>query len=53
MDNNTFPEQQAPEKNTDKAFVEVGPDGSPKIPEQNEKKPDIEKGDNATTLDHR
>ena len=27
-----FPEQNAPEKNTDKAFVKVGEDGSPVIP---------------------
>ncbi|HEU4471623.1 MAG TPA: hypothetical protein VFR58_11095 [Flavisolibacter sp.] len=27
-------EQDAPGKNTDKAFVQVGEDGSPKIPEQ-------------------
>ena len=30
---NRLQEQQAPEKNTDKAFVRVNHDGSPAIPE--------------------
>jgi hypothetical protein len=34
MSNNTekFPQQDAPEKNTDNAFVQVGKDGQPVIP---------------------
>jgi len=28
-----FPQQKAPEKNTDHAFVQVGSDGHPVIPE--------------------
>lgn len=28
-----FPEQKAPEKNTDHAFVQVGKDGHPVIPQ--------------------
>jgi hypothetical protein len=31
-DNKKFPEQVAPDKNTDKAFVKVARDGSPLIP---------------------
>ena len=30
---NKFPEQEAPEKNTDRAFVQVGEDGHPVIPQ--------------------
>lgn len=39
MERNTerFPEQEAPRKNTDKAFVQVGEDGKPSIPDGNEK----------------
>jgi hypothetical protein len=35
MNNNEkrFPEQEAPEKNTDDAFVQVGKDGHPVMPE--------------------
>jgi len=35
MDKNStgLREQEAPEKNTDNAFVKVGEDGSPQIPE--------------------
>lgn len=29
---NRFPEQEAPEKNTDQAFVQVGKDGQPVMP---------------------
>ena len=36
--NERFPEQDAPRKNTDNAFVQVGEDGKPAIPENNEKK---------------
>ena len=52
-DGTKFPEQEAPEKNTDNAFVQVGKDGSPVIPAANEKKTDIEKEDAPTTLDKR
>jgi hypothetical protein len=48
-----FPEQQAPEKNTDNAFVQVGEDGSPVIPATSDTNTDIKKEDNATTLDKR
>jgi hypothetical protein len=34
--NNQFQEQEAPQKNTDNAFVQVGEDGKPQMPE-NEK----------------
>ena len=40
-----FPEQNAPEKNTDKAFVRVGEDGEPVIP-----KPDQTEEDKAKKL---
>ena len=50
---NKFPEQEAPEKNTDKAFVQVGKDGEPVIPSTDETKTDIEKEGSATTLDQR
>ncbi len=50
---NKFPEQKAPEKNTDNAFVQVGEDGSPVLPSENDKKTDIEKENNTTTLDKR
>jgi len=33
-------EQDAPEKNTDRAFVKVKKDGSPDLPAQREKTPD-------------
>ncbi len=32
-----FPEQEAPVKNTDNAFVQVGEDGSPVTPETDKK----------------
>lgn len=50
---NKFPEQTAPEKNTDNAFVQVGKDGEPVMPTTDQKKTDIEKEDNSTTLDKR
>jgi hypothetical protein len=54
MENDTkFPEQQAPEKNTDNAFVQVGKDGESVTPSTEEKKTDIAKDGNATTLEHR
>ena len=38
-DQKKFPEQQAPDKNTDRAFVKVNRDGSPLIPgKENESK---------------
>jgi hypothetical protein len=53
-EDNKFPEQQAPEKNTDNAFVQVGKDGTPVIPSPNdEKKTDIDKEKRPTTLDKR
>ena len=48
-----FPEQEAPEKNTDNAFVQVGEDGAPAIPSTGDKKSDIKKDDHTTTLDKR
>ena len=48
-----FIEQEAPEKNTDNAFIEVGADGSPVIPNASDKKTDDEKDQNATTLEKR
>jgi hypothetical protein len=42
--NNKFPEQEAPTKNTDKAFVQVGEDGSPVIP-PTDKKSETENAD--------
>jgi hypothetical protein len=54
MDNkDKFPEQEAPAKNTDDAFVQVGEDGSPVIPSTEDTKTDIEKKDETTTLDKR
>ena len=48
-----FPEQQAPEKNTDNAFVQVGEDGSPVMPVTKNTQTDIEKGDEPTTIKDR
>lgn len=48
-----FPEREAPEKNTDNAFVQVGKDGEPVLPPVDEKKTDPEKDGNVTSLDHR
>jgi hypothetical protein len=54
MDNeNKFPEQHAPEKNTDNAYVRVGENGEPEMPSSDNKKSDIEKEDHVTTLDKR
>lgn len=52
-DDNKLIEQEAPVKNTDNAFVQVGENGEPAIPAANDKKTDIKKEDNATTLDKR
>jgi hypothetical protein len=48
-----FPEQEAPEKNTDNAFVQVGEDGSPVMPSTDETKTDIGNEESPTTLDKR
>lgn len=54
MDNNNkFPEQEAPAKNTDDAYIKVGEDGNPKVPETDEKKEAINSTDNTTSLDRR
>ena len=53
QDDNKFPEQEAPEKNTDNAFVQVGEDGSPVVPSRDQKITDIKKEDHPTTLDKR
>jgi len=53
MDDNKYPEQQAPEKNTDNAFVQVGEDGSPVIPDKTNDDSATDKTgakDNPTTL---
>ena len=42
-DRKKFPEQHAPDKNTDKAFVKVARDGSPVIPGKELKPEDREK----------
>jgi hypothetical protein len=45
-----FREQEAPLKNTDQAFVQVGADGHPQMPreeEKNEEEPKELKGDEA------
>ena len=53
-DNEKFPEQEAPEKNTDNAFVQVGADGSPVIPDTDKSKDDPNKDkDSTTTIGHR
>lgn len=53
MDNDKkFPEQEAPSKNTDNAYVQVGADGQPHLPETEDGKTDIDK-ENLTTLDKR
>jgi hypothetical protein len=45
----TLTEQNAPEKNTDNAFVKVGRDGQPEMPEQDQRNNDEERG----SLTHR
>lgn len=50
---NIFPEQQAPEKNTDDVFVEVSESGKPEIPSSEIKKSETKKEDHITTLDKR
>lgn len=50
-------EQHAPLKNTDHAFVQVGRDGEPVIPERSDDKgkapDDLRDGDSVTTIKHR
>lgn len=54
MDNDKkFPEQEAPDKNTDNAFVQVGENGAPVVPSDTDKKTDLEKEAHTTTLDRR
>ena len=52
-DDNKFPEQQAPEKNTDKAFVQVGKDGEPVMPSENDESSVEKKEEPPTSLDKR
>jgi hypothetical protein len=42
-DHKKFPEQSAPDKNTDRAFVRVSRDGSPEIPGDEKKQKEREK----------
>lgn len=54
MDNeNKFPEQTAPEKNTDNAFVQVGENGEPEMPASENIKSKNEKEEHITTLKKR
>lgn len=54
MDNDKkFPEQEAPAKNTDDAFVQVDENGSPMIPSAGDKGTDIIEEGRTTTLDKR
>ena len=51
---NKLQEQQAPLKNSDNAFVQVGHNGEPVRPQTDEKKDErLEKDDRSTTLDKR
>ena len=53
MDNEKkFPEQDAPAKNTDDAFVQVDENGSPAIPSAIDKKTNLQE-EGSTTLDKR
>jgi hypothetical protein len=49
----SFPEQSAPLKNTDDAFVQVGADGAPQLPESDKSEERKEETDRTTTLDKR
>jgi hypothetical protein len=42
-ENKKFPEQVAPGKNTDRAFIKVARDGSPEVPGEDETKKEREK----------
>jgi hypothetical protein len=48
-----FPEQEAPEKNTDEAYVKVGEDGQPVMPEDNNTKTGADDNEHVTSLDKR
>jgi hypothetical protein len=50
---NNLQEQQAPLKNSDDAFVQVGKDGAPVMPETTEQKATKPEPDRTTTLDKR
>lgn len=51
---NKLQEQQAPLKNSDNAFVQVGHNGEPVIPQTDKKQTEQpEKDDRTTTLDKR
>ena len=43
QNNKRFEEQEAPEKNTDHAFVKVGEDGKPEMPGNTDQKTSTEK----------
>jgi hypothetical protein len=49
-DHATFDEQEAPEKNTDSAFVQVGADGKPVMPDPGTKDHAPDKGPKEGTL---
>lgn len=55
MDENEkkFPEQNAPLKNTDDAFVQVSKDGSPVMPNGDRKADEEQKNDKGTVTDNR
>jgi hypothetical protein len=53
QNDNKFPEQTAPEKNTDQAFVQVGSDGSPVVPAVENKEQEVKTDEGETTLDRR
>lgn len=50
---NELQEQHAPLKNTDKAFVKVGHEGEPVIPENTNSKQEEPKEDRSADLDKR
>ena len=52
-DENKLQEQKAPVKNTDNAFVQVGEDGAPKIPDDAKIDETVTDKDSPTTLNHR
>ena len=55
MDENEkkFPEQNAPLKNTDDAFVQVNKDGSPVMPNSKKKTDEEQDADRRTVTDNR
>lgn len=48
-----FPEQEAPVKNNDNAYVKVGEDGNPQIPTTDDKQVDAGNSEHTTSLDKR